>query len=261
MMIAIGKSNRRKRQLSLALVASLMIVTSTAFSRNRPTRAAAHAKTSSLHMSDWNDPTNDSNTWKSAGEEFEEQEDWQEMMARKNDGSFWSDFEPSPETDETRTTMEAAEEEEIDEADVWLNTLASISADEVEFNMAEAERADKVRQMQEWGFDDSTISNTYDVAVDDALEKDGLVQGMQEFVETGYLEEEDWKTVESHSKVETDDETGEPIRQQMVTLRSNLVHCFSIAFFCEILTSNSFFFLKIRSTLMNTPALDVPIVQ
>jgi hypothetical protein len=235
MMIARGKSNRRKRQLSIALVTSLvislMIGTSTAFSRNRPTRAAAHAKSPSLHMSDWNDPTNDSNTWKSAGEEFEEQEDWQEMMARKNDGSFWSDFEPSPETDETMTTMKAAEEEEeIDEADVFLNTLASISADEVEFNMAEAERADKVRQMQEWGFDDSTISNTFDVAVDDALEKDGLVQGMQEFVQTGYLEEEDWKTVESHSKVETDDETGEPIRQQMVTLRSNLVHCFSIAF-------------------------------
>lgn len=241
MMIGSGKSNRRQRQLSLALVTSLTIGTSTAFSRNRPTQVAANAQTSSLHMSsDWNDSTNDSNTWKSAGDEYEEQEDWQEMMARKNDGSFWSDFEPSPETDETGTTMEAAEaEEEIDEADVWLNTLASISADEIEFNMAEAERADKVRQMQEWGFDDKTISNTFDVAVDDALEKDGLVQGMQEFADSGYLEEEDWKTVESHSKVDIDDETGEPIRQQMVTLRSNLVHCFSIAF-CEIFSSNSF---------------------
>jgi hypothetical protein len=34
--------------------------------------------------------------------------------------------------------------------------LQSIGAEEVEFNMVEAERADKVRQMQEWGFDDKT---------------------------------------------------------------------------------------------------------
>lgn len=174
-------------------------------------------------MSDWKDSTNDSNTWKSSDDAYEQQEDWQEMMARKNDGSFWSEFEPTAETDEDIKALEDGEEAvEVDEAEVWLNTLASISADEVEFNMLEAERADKVRQMQEWGFDDETISNTFDVAVDDALEKEGQVKGMQEFVETGYLDEEDWKTVESHTMVEIDSDTGEPIRQQMVMYSSLL---------------------------------------
>jgi len=41
---------------------------------------------------------------------------------------------------------------------------------------------------------------------------------MQELRETGYLEDEDWTEVESHTKVEKDTDTGEPIRQQMVRL-------------------------------------------
>jgi hypothetical protein len=171
-------------------------------------------------MSDWDDQSNDSNQWKSADDNYGEQEDWQEMMARKNDGSFWTEFESSADTNETATVV-ATVEEEVDEADVWLDTLASISAEEIEFNIAENERADKVRQMQEWGFDDTAISNTFGVAMDDSLEKD--VDGLQEFREQAYLDDVDWKKVESHSKVEKDTETGEAIRQQMVCTLSRFL--------------------------------------
>ena len=167
-----------------------------------------------LSMSDWNDQSSDTNQWTSSNDVYEEQDDWQEMMARKNDGSFWTEFESSEDTNET-VAAAAAIEEEIDEADFWLDTLASISAEEIEFNIAENERADKVRQMQEWGFDDKTIENTFGVAVDDSLEQQ--VEGLQKFREQAYLNDDvDWKTVESHTKVEKDPETGEPIRQQMV---------------------------------------------
>ena len=169
----------------------------------------------SLAMSEsWEDnEAGNSNSWgASTDENFDGFEDWQEMLAKKNDGSFWSDFESSSEEelpkDDNGTTME------IDEAEVWLDTLASISAEEVEFNRAEAEKADKVRQMQEWGFENDAIENTFGVAVDDSLEKD--MGGMKAYREESYIEEEDWADVESHTKVERDPETGEPIRAQMV---------------------------------------------
>lgn len=193
------------------IIVALPIMTSAfSASRNGKFRRAECLKMSS----GWNDPSLDPNSWDSSDDDYEQQEDWQEMMARKNSGSFWSEFEPSSDSEEGTTVNKI--DEDVDDADAWLDTLASISADEVEFNMAEAERADKVRQMQEWGFDDTTIGNTFDVAVDDSLENEGMVEGLQEFNEEGYLEEEDWRTIESHTKVERDEETGEPIRQQMV---------------------------------------------
>ena len=45
---------------------------------------------------------------------------------------------------------------------------------EVEFNLKEAERADKVRQMQEWGFDSATIQSTLGIAIDTSLEDDDI---------------------------------------------------------------------------------------
>lgn len=208
-----------RQQRELALVTSLMIVTSTAaFSNNdRPILRACpqSSQHSRLHMSDeWKYLSQDSNTWSSMDDNYEQQEDWQEMMARKNDGSFWSEFEPSSD-DETGVT-DKVEVEEVEDADIWLDTLASISADEVEFNMAEAERAEKAREMQEWGFDEATIANTFGVAVDNSLEQEVQIEGFQGFLEDGYLDETDWKTVESHTKVEIDEDTGEPVRQQMV---------------------------------------------
>eukprot|EP00980_Cylindrotheca_fusiformis_P002893 scaffold675_cov103-Cylindrotheca_fusiformis.AAC.4 len=252
-MMTNGFYKRRQRQLSVVpvLVSStmmMMIQTSNAFGNHKPSsprcQQQQQSSSSILHMSsDWNDPSNDSNQWKASDDIYEEKEDWQEMMARKNDGSFWSDFEPSNTSagDENITAAienAAATEEEVDEAEAWLNTLASISADEVNFNMAEAERADKVRQMQEWGFDDETIFNTFGVAVDDALEQDGYIEGMKEYVETGYLDDEDWKTVESHAKVEKDPDTGEPIRQQMVYVDEHTcIGCTN----CAMIAQSTFF--------------------
>ena len=233
------RNRRRNRQPLIATVSSLFLGTCAAFS-NRPTYTSLPSQRCTLLSmadDDWRDSSNDSNLWAS-DDGFEVKEDWQEMMARKNDGSFWSDFEPSADDDEETKAVIDKEEEEIDDADIWLDTLASISADEVEFNMAEAERADKVRQMQEWGFDDATVSNTFGVAVDDSLEKDGMVEGMQEYREMGYIEEEDWKTVESHTKVEKDPDTGEPIRQQMVYVDEHTcIGCTN----CAMIAQSTFF--------------------
>jgi hypothetical protein len=105
----------------------------------------------------------------------------------------------------------------VDDSEAWLNTLASISADEVEFNMAEANRADQAREMADWGFDVETIKNTFGIAVDDELEKDE-VEGMKTYRDESYWDDEDWKAVESHTKVERDPDSGDPFRQQMVSM-------------------------------------------
>lgn len=155
-----------------------------------------------------------SNLWKSIDDNYEDQEDWQAVMARKQDGSFWSEFEPS--VDETVLSNDLDDSADLeDDSETWLNTLAGIAAEEVEFNMVEANRANKAREMAEWGFDAETIKNTFGIAVDDSMEKDE-VEGMQTFRTQSYLDDDDWKTVESHTKVEKDPDTGEPIRQQMV---------------------------------------------
>lgn len=189
-----------------------------------------------LKMSDNNDSSSsnnnwennakgsDANLWRSSldeeqGEDY--QDDWKAVLQSKQDGSFWSEFEPSDENDETMIEDVTGSTEDIDDttdrdAEAWLETLASISAEEVEFNMVEAKRADKAREMAEWGFDKETIQNTFGVAMDDSLETSDEVEGFKTFREQAYLDDEDWKVVESHTKVEKDPETGEPIRQQMV---------------------------------------------
>jgi hypothetical protein len=48
-----------------------------------------------MSSEDWNDEANDSNLWTS-DENYEEQEAWQEMMARRNDGSFWEALNLAP---------------------------------------------------------------------------------------------------------------------------------------------------------------------
>jgi len=175
-----------------------------------------------LSSDSWdNDRSQDSNTWSSSSDP-EYQEDWQELLAKKGDGSYWSDFEPSQEdnstdTDDETTTSSSKPSEEDTAADAWLDTIAALSAEEVEFNLKEADRADKVRQMQEWGFQAETIANTLDVAMDDKLEKSEEVEGMSKYRQQSYLEDDiDLTTVESHSRVEKDPETGDPIRSQMV---------------------------------------------
>jgi ferredoxin len=187
-------------------------------------------------FSDWNDQSQDSNAWSSSDDpEYQDQEDWQQLLARKEEGSFWSEFESSPETDEIVATQTPVSTEEED-ADAWLDTLASLSAQEVEFNLKEADRADKVRQMEEWGFTPETISNTLDVAVDDKLEQD--VEGMKLYRQESYEDDIDLTTVESHSRVEKDPETGEPIRSQMVYVDEHTcIGCTN----CAMIAQSTFF--------------------
>ena len=186
-----------------------------------------------------NDPRGSNpNTWRSSDDDNNNNNinnddgtrlssDWQATLESKQDGSFWSQFELPPENDNSITSSinnsnnnNEDEMEWVDDSEVWLNTLASISAEEVEFNMVEANRADKAREMADWGFDVETIKNTFGIAVDDSLEKEE-VEGMKAFRDESYLDDEDWKLVESHSRVETDPDTGEPFRQQMVSRAKN----------------------------------------
>lgn len=227
------KRQRRPQEgltLQLFLTGCAMTSTATAFFvPNTPTKSTLRSPEEVLFMAsdDWRDDSTDSNLWRSSDEDsipYDQQGDWENVLDRKADGSYWSSFEPLSDEegegdeisfsepkgdDDTTSTLE-------DDAENWLNTLASISAEEVEFNMAEAERADKVRQMQEWGFEKDAIKNTFGVEVDDALETKDEMTGMKEYREMSYIEDEDLKKVESHTKVEKDPETGEPVRQQMV---------------------------------------------
>ena len=66
------------------------------------------------------------------------------------------------------------------------------------------------------GFTSEMIGSTLDVAIDTSNEKSDEVEGMQVFREESYLDYEDMATVESHTMVEKDEDTGEPIRSQMV---------------------------------------------
>lgn len=108
------------------------------------------------------------------------------------------------------------DDDDDDDSELWLDALAAISAEEIEFNQKDNYRADKARQMQEWGFDASAIENTFGVAIDDSRETKDEPGGMQEYRLSLYEDEEDEGTVESHAGVEIDTETGEPFRQQMV---------------------------------------------
>jgi ferredoxin len=173
---------------------------------------------SKLFLSDWNDPENDNNSggdqWKSSRQEV----DWTVKMDGRNDENLWSSFESSNDNDDSELNGENNKQVEDADSDAWLDTLASLGAEEVQFNLKEADRADKARQMAEWGFDANTIANTLDIAMDDTLENTNEVEGMQSFRETAYLDDllEDLKKVESHTKVEKDADTNEPVRQQMV---------------------------------------------
>jgi ferredoxin len=163
-------------------------------------------------------------------------------MKRKQDGSFWSSFEPSSlsaaaaEGDGSSTRASVTTDEE--EAEAWLDTIASLSAEELEFNLREADRADKVRQMQEWGFTSTAISSTLGVATDLTLENSEEVAGMQAFREESYIEEIDLETVESHTQVEVDEETGDPVRNRMVYVDEHTcIGCTN----CAMIAQSTFF--------------------
>ena len=195
-----------------------------------------------LGMSDDWDSGNDSNKWTSSDDNNDD--DWEAKMNAKNDGSFWSTFESTEEDGDAAIDDDNGDDDEEnvqDDSEAWLDTLAAISAEEIEFNQKENERADKVRQMQEWGFDDNTIKNAFDVEVDDSLETKDEVSGMKEYREELYdteEEEEDWNLVESHTRVEKDPETGDAVRQQMVYVDEHTcIGCYN----CANIAQSTFF--------------------
>jgi len=166
----------------------------------------------------------DPNRWISTGEESSLGDaSWEENLAAREDGSLWSSFASSDDESELPAD-EQSTDANIDDGEAWLDALASIAADEVEFMSKEADRADKVRQMQEMGFSSESISSTLGVATDEELETDVTNDVFEAFKEetakTGFglmVEEDiDMETVESHTQVEWDEEAEEPVRAQHV---------------------------------------------
>lgn len=106
--------------------------------------------------------------------------------------------------------------------------------------MKEADRADKARRMQEWGFNADAITNTLDVATDTSLEDADQVEGMKAYRDTVYEADllEDLKEVESHTKVDIDTETGDPVRAQMVYVDEHAcIGCTN----CAMIATNTFY--------------------
>jgi len=194
--------------------------------------------------------SDDANKWISSDETYEKLDDWEADMAKRKDGSLWSDFASSSEggEDEDSSSSSSSSTAEFDDGEAWLDALANVAAEEIEFINIEAERADKVRQMQEWGFEAETIKNALDVAIDDSAEIDEENELFEAFKEETaksgfgmYLDDEvDMETVESHTTVDRDEETGELVRTQMVYVDEvtciGCTHCAMIAqstFFME----------------------------
>lgn len=216
------------------IIGALLAIYSHAFTIKSQFR---HGSTTKLYSDSWDGSGADSNTWSSSNDpDYQDQDDWQELLARKDDGSYWSEFEPSQ--DSSNDTKTSSKADNIDEAaDAWLDTIASLSAQEVEFNIKEADRADKARQMEEWGFEAETIANTLDIAMEEEVEE---VEGMTKYRQESYLEEDDLdlSTVESHTRVEKDPETGEPIRSQMVYVDEHTcIGCTN----CAMIAQSTFF--------------------
>ena len=187
--------------------------------RHRRSITAATAATPSTHVlrswrdgqSDSNSRIEDSNSWISGTAKPEE--DWENVLKRKKDGSFWSDFEPT-----TTTTSSQEDGDQEDASEALIETLAALQGEEIAFNLREAERADTQRQMEEWGFEASTIASALDLAETEKPADAFLETGMQDYRKAMYLQEssDELKLTDSHTRVTRDPGTGEPNRNQMV---------------------------------------------
>ena len=149
-------------------------------------------------------------------------QDWMSVMEAKQDGSFWSAFEPSA---EDATMVESSSNNQQDDAtdedaesNAWLETLANLSAEEVQFNQKEGERADMLRKMEEYQFSPEVIAATLGVATDTSLEDTEETAALQTYRQSVYdsWDQVDLETVESHTRVAKDPDTDQPIRSQMV---------------------------------------------
>ena len=213
---------------------SLLLSCTTLVHSFAPYRAKLHYKTL-LKNTEENVEWTENVIWTSSSEET--LEDWkkeEEEYDRRNSNlnSWESSFDvPGDDNDdnkneEVKNNGFRVNVEDIIDEELWLNQLSQISVEEVEFIAQESERADMVRQMQERGFNSETIRDTLGVEVDDSLEKalfeNEALEQFNEEVKRGRLgavsidDMEDLKTVESHRKVQVDEETGEPVRLQMV---------------------------------------------
>ena len=188
-----------------------------------------HRKSSWPIFSDYN--SYDPNQWIGMDDELSLGKGvWEETLSRREDGSLWSSFETSADnvSDDDAKEINANQIESMFDTDggeeAWLDTLASIAADEINFMAKEADRADKARQMQEMGFSSESISSTLGVAMDEELERDPTNEVFEAFKEQTaksgfglYIDDiVDLQKVESHTRVEWDDEIDEPVRSQMV---------------------------------------------
>jgi hypothetical protein len=188
----------------MARLATINLALSALWSADAFSHAASNGnyRPSSLRPMSWDENNNnakDSNTWTSSN--FGE-EDWETKLT---DGSYWS---------ASATTSTQGDLRLSDKTDELLDILASQQATEVIFNDREAERADKMRQMEEWGFERSTIASALDVAVEEKIGEE--MENLRSFMEDSYLDRDDPFTVESHAKVPRDPDTNEPSRSQSV---------------------------------------------
>jgi ferredoxin len=204
------------------------------------------------------DPNLNPNLWiESSAEEslysYDKSNDWEDALARQEDGSFWSAFEnfdtTSTDDDDFYTSGNSTATLSPDDGgeEAWLDTLASITADEINFMEREADRADMARQMQERGFSSESISSTLGLATDDELERDVdniLYEAFKEETsKSGFgmytsYDEVDLSTVESHTRVEWDDENNEPVRSQMVYVDEHTcIGCTN----CAMIAQSTFF--------------------
>eukprot|EP00527_Entomoneis_sp_CCMP2396_P006620 CAMPEP_0198144368 /NCGR_PEP_ID=MMETSP1443-20131203/15053_1 /TAXON_ID=186043 /ORGANISM="Entomoneis sp., Strain CCMP2396" /LENGTH=420 /DNA_ID=CAMNT_0043807751 /DNA_START=207 /DNA_END=1466 /DNA_ORIENTATION=+ len=199
---------------------------------------------------EWQEDSNlsrDPNRWRSASDDS--RPDWMDVVESKKDGSFWTTFEPASEdSDDTSSSslavgdnggtaenISSADQEEAN-ANAWLDTLAALSAEEVEYNQKEADRADMARQMEEWNFSPEIIASTLGVATNAELEQ--VNQDMQAYMDSSYEAEIDMETVESHTTVDIEKETGEPIRTQMVYVDEHTcIGCTN----CAMIAQSTFF--------------------
>ena len=171
---------------------------------------------SSTLYSDNNGYSNDedSNRWISLDDSFDP--DWESKLQKRQDVSLWSSFLPSKddvfEEGIKGSSSISSSIDGLDDGEAWLDALASVAAEEINFIVEEADRADKLLQMQEWGFEPDTIRNTLNLAVDESLEIDEDNEVFEKFkketAKTGFSmylnDDEDLTTVESHTTVDVD---------------------------------------------------------
>lgn len=190
------------------------------------TIASKIRKQSLRSFNSWNDDdAQDPNTWISST--WDKEEEWDTTLRQRKDDSYWS-VETSSSTAGTPPIEDEAEDEEL-----LLDIVASQGAAEVSFNAREAERAYKVRQMEEWGFDRDTIASALDVAVEETAE-----ESVQTFWEESYDDVDDPLEVESHAKVPRDPDTNEPLRSQMVYVDEHTcIGCTN----CAMIAQSTFF--------------------